>query len=399
MKKFFWLFVISFGFLLSSVAAEVNLFEKDAVLLSGKYQNDCLAVGKKGIYAIEGDKVRTIVTGAMIHSPTPILSSHHTYICSLAKHGSHGTAAVVYDLSWKKGNTIPLPQVPTAWAFAPSEAIIVVATGTGICELVPSVTHITPSPLQTRDPIHAIAHSPGGNFLLLTTSKEIVVAKTTTMQLTATLPIPDENPLPGCWLDEHRIAVITGQGEPDSFLDIYSIDDNGNLASSKPRRIASAGTPGRLQNLSVSPFGDRIAADMQILSPADFFDSAKALYWERAVQFYPVQAKPDQIIKPEAWPTFAWAPKGDGYAMIVHRIHQTPGSATAAMVNAEEEDWAVYLGSKSVTTQAMQNEKPFFVSDKPLYSLVWSQDGTRIYLRTVFGRNIAKIVCLDVPEK
>ncbi|MBD3266492.1 hypothetical protein GF373_07460 [bacterium] len=371
-----------FGF---AQEAEVKLPDSKLMLLGGHYEKDCLAVGDLSVYAIEQEKVKKILHGFRFkHEPKPILSPDREIVCVLGKQGRNENIALIYELGWRRDSRLNLTAPPSAWTFNPSSEKIAIATGTTLSEYIVETQEFTPLSLQTDSPIEAVGYSPDEEFLLVTTEGKSRLVKADSFEVVNTLPAHGVAPGKSRWLEPRKLAVLSGRGGPDSFVDVYTLSESGELDPTVPKRLASMGPSGRFMDIALSPYGKQLAIPTRILSsPVDFFAKAEEMFLDRMVWFKPVELKKLRKAFDPAEHWFAWSPKGGKFALIAQRYHAKPGHQELKKMNDVKKEWVVVVSKDLETFKEQPN--PVYVSPSPLSSLCWSQDGKHLYVNAESG--------------
>jgi len=373
--------------------AYVALPESDIVLYSGGAAAECIAVGKGGAYFLRDGLSKQTLRGEFSLYPRPAMYADGSLLALSAKDRKGNSSIVLFHIPFRSLAVYPLPQAPSAWAWAANSPRLAVAMGDGVFLLDAEKGGLDPLPFRMEGTIKELSFSPSGENLLLTsTMKEKGYARISIANLHSDRPTAIEDYSEGgVWLDDSRIAYISGQGEPDSFIDLQTLDKNGAPAPLPEgrKRIGQMGTPGIFYRLSLAPGGDRLAAELDILSPSDFFPQAMESYPSRLAYFMEIEPHGIFSNRASGWPQFAWTPNGGRYAQIRERVLAKPDARKETLAVRDYE--IVVSGDfRSVTDRARMEPKPLFQSRRPIRNLCWSADGEMLFF-DVGGEGISKV--------
>ncbi|MEW6238857.1 MAG: hypothetical protein AB1656_26025 [Candidatus Omnitrophota bacterium] len=373
--------------------AYVALPESDIVLYSGGAAAECIAVGKGGAYFLRDGLSKQTLRGEFSLYPRPAMNADGTLLALLAKNTRGNASVVLFHIPFRSTAVYSLSQAPSAWAWAANSPRLAIAIEDVVFLLDAEKGRLDPLSFRMEGSIKELSFSPSGENLLLTSAmKERGYTRISIAKLNGSQPVAIEDYSEGgVWLDDSRIAYISGQGEPDSFIDMQTIEKNGTPAPLPEgrKRIGQMGTPGTFYRLSLAPGGDRLAAELDIFSPSDFFPETMERYSARLACFMDIM--PNGVSMPYAsgWPQFAWTPNGRRYAQIRERINAKPGARKDA---SAVRDWEIVVSGdfRPVADRAKMEPKPLFQSRRPIRNLSWNADGELLFF-DVGGEGMSKV--------
>ncbi|MGC9327881.1 MAG: hypothetical protein ACP5I1_09630 [Candidatus Hinthialibacter sp.] len=405
------LFLISLAFFTFSLeTAAVEFPEAEVLMFSNLKADECVAAGKSAVYFFslaEGGSITHRIEGAFILEPSPILSPDKNTLAVISDNGQIEPELVLINCQTREALRFSIPQHPTAWVWDPLFPRVICAVNGRLLRM--NVQNGTTEEILSdiRRPIQSLTVSPSGRFLRIAqTIPEFspIIAYQNTIFDMKNSSLRAEFP-PGLdgesvWLDNRRLAVIAGKGEPDSFVTILKLDKEGVplVPETVYRWIAQTGPSSEYFHLELSPAGNRLAVAEKVNSPVDFYGENAEYYTPWIPCFTSLdQRAAMKIYHHDSWPAFAWSPDGARYVWILHRIFAKPGYNMPPRLQGLKSDYAVIVHSETQPFYKIRNSlpKPIFISQAPVTQVCWNRDGNRIIL-ALASESGTKIRILDV---
>ena len=385
-QKTFLFFVVISILAIYAQSAELILPEKHVTLISGRHNIDCLAISQRGLYAIEDSNVRQIALAPLSVTPEPLLSPDREFICASSLRDKNLPAIFIYELGWKKENTIALPQFPVSWACDPSSNIIAVATGTGLCEINVLAKKMNPLPFEAKSTILRLAYSPSGKFLQVSTGNQLIILSVDSWKSVCEIPVSQPTGAKCTWINDQKLAVLI-TGETNSSVEIYSFDENQNVTDSKPKILTTGSPKSIFSFLAISPGGNPLAIGMRATTANDAWSSNNTLIFNK-VDFKQLENNKTNPAGLTYSQDFAWAPQNNQFAMVTEQLDLTSSSR----------EWLLNVYAKPEEIQSKKTAKPLFTSKELLQNPCWSKDGSRLYAVTTYNKFITKILSFEIKK-